>query len=98
MDQKQIIIQGREELITHIEGLQFALTQRNKKIEELEQRLSNPVDIDEETQKLIDEAFKKGYKQAAFDMTQSITDIVDILAKVNGKARNLYYRAWVEER
>lgn len=76
----------------HIEGLQATLTKRNARIAELEARLNEPIDFPEKVQKLIDKAYKKGWKDASNVLIENTRDAALELGKIRKEAFRIYLK------
>ena len=64
-----------EALKIHIEGLQSTLGKRNARIKELEEKLSQPVDMPEKVQKMIQKAYRQGWKDCANNLIASSNEL-----------------------
>lgn len=83
-------LQTDEALKIHIEGLQATLTKRNARIAELEAKLSEPIDLPAKTQKLIDKAYKKGWKDCSSVLIENTRDAALQLGKIRKEAFRIY--------
>lgn len=90
-------LQTDEALKIHIEGLQATLTKRNARIAELEAKLSLPIDLPAKTQKLLDKAYKQGWKDCANVLMESTRDAALTLGKIRRNAFRLYVDGKDEE-
>lgn len=89
MDAMQI--DDREGLIVHIEGLQATLTKRNKRIEELNQRV-----IDAENGDLPKAALERAYKDGWEACAGSLMETARIGAQALGKVRRDAFEVMLE--
>lgn len=83
-------LQTDEALVIHIEGLQATLTKRNARIKELEAKLSEPIDLPEKFQKLLDKSYKKGWKDCANLLIENTRNAALELGKIRKDAFRLY--------
>ncbi len=83
-------LDDRESLVIHIEGLQATLTKRNARIAELEEKLGQPIDLPTKTQKLLNKAYKQGWKDCASVLMESTRDAALELGKIRRNAFRLY--------
>ena len=79
-----------EALKIHIEGLQATLTKRNARIAELEAKLAEPVDVPEKVDKMVKNAYKRGWQDCARLMMEATKDTAQVLSKIRKDAFNLY--------
>lgn len=84
-------IDDREGLIVHIEGLQATLTKRNKRIEELEQRV-----IDAENGDLPKTALERAYKDGWEACAGRLMETARVAAQSLGKVRRDAFEVMLE--
>ena len=84
-------LNGREDYIVHIEGLQATLTKRNVRIAELEKQLK-----DAETTALESRAVKKAYKQGWQACASRLMDITRKTALDLSEVRKEAWRVYSE--
>ena len=81
-----------EALKIHIEGLQSTLGKRNARIKELEEKLSQPVDMSEKMEKVLKKAYKEGWKACAKELMGSTELLVRALQQSKKASMEQYLR------
>lgn len=84
-----IRVDGREHLISHIEGLQRVLSTRNEKIAELEAKLKRIHEEGNESESF-QKGFDKGWKACASHLDNTVRDIRNTLEKARTTAGRAY--------
>lgn len=92
-----IKLETDEALKVHIEGLQATLTKRNARIADLEAKLATPIDLPENVQKMIDKAYKDGWKDCANELMSITRETAISLGKVRKEAYRYYMKGDSDE-
>lgn len=79
-----------EALKIHIEGLQATLTKRNARIAELEDKLAKPIDLPENIQKLVQKAYRKGWRDASLKIKDASKEAVRALDTFDRQAYQVF--------
>lgn len=79
-----------EALKIHIEGLQSTLGKRNARIKELEEKLSQPVDLPAKVEKMLRKAYKDGWKACALNLLSATKVASENLGHLSKKALDAY--------
>ncbi|WIA95832.1 hypothetical protein [Curtobacterium sp. MCBA15_004] len=86
-----ITIPAKQAAAQHIEHLQSVLTSRNKQIEALTERLAQ-AEAGEPNQTALADAYKRGWRAACDELTDSTQKAARALSKIRSDAFDIYIK------
>lgn len=84
-DKVAIEVDQNSALARHIEDLQRVITTRNKRIDELEYKLTGE-GSEEFVNKRVEAAYREGWKHAMYEVQSEVGDVKRSLSMLKGKA------------